>query len=49
MVDWHSPTQLAHDARMSVSRLLTLLDVRFVYHNTESFSNLVHIFFGLYL
>ena len=46
MVDWHSPTQLAHDARMFVSRLL---DNRIVYHNAESFSNIVHILFGLYM
>ena len=46
MVDWHSPTQLARDARVSVS---CLLDNRLVYHNAEALYNLVHVCFGLYL
>lgn len=46
MVDWHSPAQLARDARMSVSRLP---DRRIVNHSAEAFSNLIHVLFGLYL
>ena len=46
MVDWHSPTRLARDARVSVS---CLLDNRLVYNNAEAYANLIHVLFGLYL
>ena len=46
MVDWHSPTEVARDARMSVS---CLLENCLVYHIAEAFSNLLHVLFGLYL
>ena len=46
MVDWHSPTRLARDARVSVSYLL---ETRLVYNNPEAFSNLVHVCLGIYL
>ncbi|KAI9510316.1 hypothetical protein F5148DRAFT_1180575 [Russula earlei] len=45
MVDWHSPSQLARDAR----KLILLVLSPPIHLQAEAFSNLIHVLFGLYL
>ena len=45
MVDWHSPAEIAHDAREVISPST----LTFISSDAEALSHLIHVLFGLYL